>query len=151
QAHLPDAKVAALIARPSTAGTRNPEPVGSSAPSATTVTRAIDAYSTPESRNEASAATSASSLDAAGAGTASTTASKDSLIAAVVGPITRDQPRRSRLIARTAQPRRTSSRSARAIGNEPIPPRNPASIGPEEMLALRRETAAATGSSPSAA
>src|SRR5690606_3768510 len=77
QPHFCEAKVAALMVRPSTGGTRKPLPSGRSAASRrkARVIRAMEAYSTPASSAAAAGASPRSSRAAAGAGTATTTAS----------------------------------------------------------------------------
>src|SRR5579884_20918 len=138
--HLAVEKVDALIARPSTGGTGNPEPGSPSGPMAAPgkakVTMAIDAYSIAPSCSTAVVACSPSSRAASGPGTASTTASASK---AVPSDSSSRHPSTVFVSALAPTPTRSSApcrfaSAPTAIGSRPTPPRIPAKTGPRDSL-----------------
>ena len=148
QSHFAKENVAALIACPSTGGTRKPEPVTSGNPRAgnASVTIAIEAYSIRASSGPRSGATSLSSRAVARAGVASTTAS-----AWTTSGRGWSRPRgssRRRAAGQVADRRAGAHRAPRtprssAPASRPTPPRSPAKTGASAASAGGSAAAAA--------
>ena len=138
QPHLFDENVAALMVRPSTGGTRKPEPVSAG----------IDLGGLDGQRHEGDrgvldpaeltgrgrARRRAAAARPRCAGAATMTASTSTTSGAIVGPTTSRHPSAVRLSSRTIAPVRTcpprrSMSAATAHGNRPTPPTMPAKTG----------------------